>query len=44
MREELLSILEKNSRVAFSELAVMLGVTEEEVLAEITALEKEGII
>ena len=44
MREELLSILEKNSRVAFSELAVILGVTEEEVLAEITALEKEGII
>ena len=32
MRDELLSILEKNSRIAFSELAVLLGTTEEEAL------------
>ena len=44
MREELLSILEKNSRIDFKELAVLLGTTEAEVLNEITALEKEGII
>ena len=44
MREELLSIVEKNSRIDFSELAVLLGVTEETVLDEISKLEKEGII
>lgn len=44
MRDELLSILEKNSRIAFSELAVLLGTTEEETLKEIEELEKEGII
>lgn len=44
MREELLSIIEKNSRIDFSELAVLLGVTEETVLDEISKLEKEGII
>ena len=38
MREELLSILEKNSRVDFKELAIMLGKTEEEVLQEISKL------
>lgn len=44
MREELLSIIEKNSRIDFSELAVLLGVSEEEVLNEISLLEKEGVI
>lgn len=44
MREELLSIIEKNSRIDFSELAVLLGVTEEAVLDEISKLEKEDII
>lgn len=44
MREELLSVLEKNSRIDFKELAVLLGTSEEEVLSEITKLEQEGII
>ncbi len=44
MRDELLSILEKNSRIDFKELAVMLGVTEEQLLDEISKLEKENII
>ena len=44
MRDELLSILEKNSRIDFKELAVLLGVTEEQVLNEISKLEKENII
>lgn len=44
MKEELLSIIEKNSRIDFNELAVLLGVTEEAVLEEISKLEKEGII
>ncbi len=44
MREELLAILEKNSRIDFKELAILLGVSEEQVLEEITSLEKDGII
>ena len=44
MREELLSILEKNSRIDFKELAVLLGKSEEEVLTEISKLENENII
>ena len=44
MREELLSILEKNSRIDFKELAVMLGQTESVVLDEITKMEKDGVI
>lgn len=44
MREELLSIIEKNSRIDFAELAVLLGVTEEKVLEELTQLEKDGVI
>lgn len=44
MREELLSIIEKNSRIGLNELAVLLGATEADVLAELETLEKEGII
>ena len=44
MKDELLSILEKNSRIDFNELAVLLGTTEEEVLKTIEELEKEGRI
>ena len=43
-REELLSIIEKNSKIGLNELAVLLGEEEKDVLAEIEALEKEGII
>lgn len=44
MKDELLAILEKNSRIDFSELAVLLGVSEEEVLREIEELERSGVI
>ena len=44
MRDELLSIIEKNSRIDFSELAILLGQSEEKVLEELYNLEKEGII
>lgn len=44
MREELLSIIERNSRIGIDELAVMLGKSEEAVLEELSSLEKEGII
>ncbi len=44
MREELLALIEKNSRIDLKELAVMLGVEEIEIANEIVALENEGII
>ena len=44
MREELLTIIEKNSRIDIKELAVILGVTEQTVLDELAVLEKEGVI
>ena len=44
MREELLSIIEKNSGIDIKELAVMLGTDEQYVLDELTNLEKEGVI
>lgn len=44
MREELLSIIEKNSRIDIKELAVRLGVEEVDIANELEALEKENII
>lgn len=44
MREELLLIIEKNSRIDLKELAVILGVEEIEVVNELAAMEAEGII
>ncbi|MCD7879148.1 MAG: Lrp/AsnC family transcriptional regulator [Candidatus Gastranaerophilales bacterium] len=44
MRDELLSIIEKNSRIGLNELAVLLGETEQRVLQELEKLEKEEII
>ena len=44
MREELLAVIEKNSRIDLKELAVILGVREVDVVNELEAMEKEGII
>lgn len=44
MREELLAIIEKNSRIGLKELAVMLGEDELNVANEIKKLEEDGII
>ena len=44
MREELLKIIEKNSRINLKELAVILGVEEIDVVNEMAAMEAEGII
>ena len=44
MRNELLSIIEKNSRIDLNELATMLGAEEVEVANELAAMEREGII
>lgn len=44
MKEELLAILEKNSRIDLKELAIMLGKQEIDVANEIKKLEQDGII
>ena len=44
MREELLTVIEKNSRIDLKELAVILGISEQDVLNELENLEKEGVI
>jgi len=44
MREQLLSIIEKNSRIGISELAVLLGKEEIEIANEIKKLEEERVI
>ena len=44
MREELLKVIEKNSRIDMGELAVLLGVEEAESANDLEALEAEGII
>lgn len=44
MREELLAIIERNSRIDLKELAVILGVEEIDVVNELAALEAERVI
>ena len=44
MREKILGIIEKNSRIDIKELAIILGTTEIEVANELKAMEEEGVI
>ncbi|HHT73633.1 MAG TPA: Lrp/AsnC family transcriptional regulator [Firmicutes bacterium] len=44
MRQEILQILEGDSRLSAAQIAVMLDSTEEAVQAEISRLEEEGVI
>ena len=44
MREQLLKIIEKNSRIDLKELAVLLGVEEIDVVNEMAAMEADGTI
>jgi len=44
MREKILKVIEKNSRIDLKELAVMLGEEEIDVVNEIAAMEAEGVI
>lgn len=44
MREQLLKTIEKNSRINLKELAIILGVEETDVIAELEKCEAEGII
>ena len=42
MRNEILSALEKNSKIDTKELAVLLGKNEVDIINEITKMEEEG--
>ncbi len=44
MREQILSIIEKNSRIDLHELAVILGMEEADIVNEMAQMEKEKII
>lgn len=44
IREQLLSMLENNSKLTEHDIAIMLGLTEDEVHEEITRLEKAHVI
>ena len=44
MREQILRMLEKNSRIDLKDLAIMLGVDEVAVANEVAQMEKENII
>ncbi|MCM1143758.1 MAG: Lrp/AsnC family transcriptional regulator [Blautia sp.] len=44
MREKLLAMIEKNSRIDIRELAVIMGEEEIDIANELAALESEGII
>lgn len=44
MREEILSVIEKNSKIDIHELAVLLGMDELAVANELKAMEDEGVI
>ena len=44
MRDKILNVIEKNSRIDIKELAVLLGYDEIDVANELKAMEEEGII
>ena len=44
MREQILAVIEKNSRIDIKELAVILGMEEVAVANELKAMEEEGVI
>lgn len=44
MREKILSIIEKNSRIDLRELAIILGEEETDIVNEMERMEKEGVI
>lgn len=44
MREEILNVIEKNSRIDTNELAIRLGVSAADIVAEMAKMEAEGII
>ncbi len=44
MEEELLAIIEKNSRIDLKELAVILGVSEIDIVNTLQKLEEEGVV
>ena len=44
MREKILQVIEKNSRIDMKELAIILGCEEIDIVNEIVKMEEEGVI
>lgn len=44
MREKLLNVIAKNSRISVEELGIILGLSKEEIECELKKMEEEGII
>lgn len=44
IREQILRLIEKNSRISPKDLAILLGIEEVDVVNEMSAMESEGII
>ena len=44
LRKEILTVIERNGRIAPKELAVLLGTEETQIVNEIAALEEDGVI
>lgn len=44
MREKILTAIDKNSKMAAADLAIMLGTTEEEIISTIKQMEDEAVI
>ncbi len=44
MREKILTIIEKNSRIDLRELAIILGESETDIINEMEKMEQEGVI
>ena len=44
MKEKILSLIEKNSKININDIAILLGLTEVEVANEIASMEKDKII
>jgi DNA-binding Lrp family transcriptional regulator len=44
LREEILSVIEKNSRIGIDELSAAIGAAEIDVANEVKAMEDEGVI
>lgn len=44
MRNAILKVIDKNSKRSIEDIAVMIGASEEEVRAEISKMEEEGVI
>ena len=44
MREKILAVIEKNSRIDLKDLAILLGESEAAIANEIAEMEKDGVL